>query len=60
MVAQVPAGSQSLTRRLLLWSLGALVLVWGCFVGLAYRTGVHEKALVLRCRGPKAMTTSTL
>ena len=42
MVAQVPAGSQSLTRRLLLWSLGALVLVWGCFVGLAYRTGVHE------------------
>lgn len=42
MVAQVPAGSQSLTRRLLLWSLGALVLVWGCFVVLAYRTGVHE------------------
>ena len=42
MLAQVPAGSRSLTRRLLLWSLGALVLVWGCFVVLAYRTGVHE------------------
>lgn len=32
----------SLTHRLLLWSLGALVLVWGCFVVLAYRTGVNE------------------
>jgi two-component system, OmpR family, sensor histidine kinase QseC len=33
---------RSLTQRLLLWSLGALVLVWACFVALAYRTGLHE------------------
>lgn len=32
----------SLMRQLLLWSLGALVLVWACFVVLAYRTGVEE------------------
>lgn len=32
----------SLMRQLLLWSLGALVLVWACFVLLAYRTGVEE------------------
>ena len=32
----------SLTRRLLLWSLGALVLVWGSFVFIGYQTGVHE------------------
>ena len=32
----------SLMRQLLLWSLGALVLVWACFVFLAYRTGVEE------------------
>lgn len=32
----------SLMRQLLLWSLGALVLVWGCFVFLAYRTGIEE------------------
>lgn len=29
-------------RQLLLWSLGALVVVWGCFVFLAYRTGIEE------------------
>ena len=29
-------------RQLLLWSLGALVLVWACFVFLAYRTGIEE------------------
>lgn len=32
----------SLTRRLLLWLLGALVLVWGSFVVMGYQTGVHE------------------
>lgn len=32
----------SLTRQLLLWSLGALVLVWGSFVAIGYQTGVHE------------------
>ncbi|MCB1978745.1 MAG: two-component sensor histidine kinase [Burkholderiaceae bacterium] len=32
----------SLMRQLLMWSLGALVMVWACFVFLAYRTGVEE------------------
>ena len=32
----------SLTRHLLLWSLGALVLVWGSFVFVGYRAGVNE------------------
>ncbi|KQO26945.1 histidine kinase [Acidovorax sp. Leaf76] len=32
----------SLTRQLLLWSLGALALVWGTFVFIGYQTGVHE------------------
>lgn len=32
----------SLTRQLLLWSLGALALVWGSFVLIGYQTGVHE------------------
>ncbi|EJE50699.1 signal transduction histidine kinase [Acidovorax sp. CF316] len=36
------AGSSSLTRQLLLWSLGALVLVWASFVYLGYQTGIHE------------------
>lgn len=36
------AGSASLTRQLLLWSLGALVLVWASFVYLGYQTGIHE------------------
>lgn len=29
-------------RQLLLWSLAALVVVWGCFVFLAYSTGIEE------------------
>ncbi|HEY9208668.1 histidine kinase dimerization/phospho-acceptor domain-containing protein [Acidovorax soli] len=40
-----PAGGpvrHSLTRHLLLWSLGALMLVWGSFVFMGYRAGVHE------------------
>lgn len=36
------AGNSSLTRQLLLWSLGALVLVWASFVYLGYQTGIHE------------------
>lgn len=36
------AGRHSLTRHLLLCSLGALVLVWGSFVFMGYRAGVHE------------------
>lgn len=36
------SSQRSLNQSLLLWSLGALVLVWSCFVALAYRTGVHE------------------
>ncbi len=43
--AATPGGSArrpSLTRQLLLWSLGALVLVWGSFVFMGYQTGVHE------------------
>lgn len=32
----------SLTRRLLLWALAALLLVWAGFVEVGYRTGVHE------------------
>ncbi|APW40229.1 two-component sensor histidine kinase [Rhodoferax koreense] len=32
----------SLSRHLLLWALGALFLVWGSFVVVAYRTGIHE------------------
>jgi len=39
-----PAGRSqaSLTRRLLLWVLAALLLVWAGFVAVGYRTGVHE------------------
>ncbi|GKT01831.1 two-component sensor histidine kinase [Acidovorax sp. SUPP3434] len=37
-----PVRRGSLMRRLLLWTLGALVVVWGTFVGLGYQTGVHE------------------
>ena len=40
--APAPGGRASLTRHLLLWSLGALVVVWGSFVFLGYKTGVHE------------------
>jgi two-component system sensor histidine kinase QseC len=32
----------SLTRHLLAWALGALVLVWGSFIVVGYRTGAHE------------------
>ncbi|WP_037472030.1 two-component sensor histidine kinase [Simplicispira psychrophila] len=35
-------GRPSLTRRLLLWSLGALGLVWLSFVVLGYQTGIEE------------------
>ena len=37
-----PGTRPSLTRRLLLWLLGALVLVWGSFVFMGYQTGIHE------------------
>jgi two-component system sensor histidine kinase QseC len=37
----VSAG-RSLTRDLLAWTLGALLLVWISFVVVGYRTGVHE------------------
>lgn len=40
--AQASARRPSLTRQLLLWSLGALALVWGSFVFIGYQTGVHE------------------
>jgi two-component system sensor histidine kinase QseC len=32
----------SLTRHLVAWALGALVLVWGTFMLLGYKTGEHE------------------
>lgn len=32
----------TLTRHLLAWTLAALVLVWGCFIALGYKTGEHE------------------
>ncbi|WP_298212067.1 histidine kinase dimerization/phospho-acceptor domain-containing protein [Acidovorax sp.] len=43
-VAAVPGRVRrpSLMRQLLLWSLGALALVWGSFVFIGYQTGVHE------------------
>ncbi len=37
-----PPRRPSLTRQLLLWTLGALALVWGSFVLIGYQTGVHE------------------
>ena len=43
-VSAAGAGRHSLTRHLLLWSLGALVLVWGSFVYIGYQTGEHEAA----------------
>lgn len=57
----------SLTRQLLLWSLGALALVWASFVLIGYQTGVHEAdeltdghlasvaALLLNLRASEAM-----
>ena len=65
--AAAPARRPSLTRQLLLWSLGALVLVWGSFVVIGYQTGVHEAdeltdghlasvaALLLNLRASEAM-----
>lgn len=62
-----PVRRPSLTRQLLLWSLGALVLVWGSFVVIGYQTGVHEAdeltdghlasvaALLLNLRATEAM-----
>ena len=32
----------SLTRHLLAWALGALVLVWASFIAVGFRTGMHE------------------
>lgn len=32
----------TLTRHLLAWALGALVLVWGSFIVVGYKTGEHE------------------
>ena len=32
----------TLTRHLLAWALGALVLVWGTFIVMGYKTGEHE------------------
>lgn len=32
----------SLLRHLLAWTLGALVLVWACFIALGYKTGEEE------------------
>ncbi len=33
---------RSLTRHLLAWALGALVLVWASFIVVGFQTGVHE------------------
>jgi two-component system sensor histidine kinase QseC len=32
----------SLTGHLLVWTLGALLAVWACFIAFAYQTGQHE------------------
>ena len=32
----------SLTGHLLIWTLGALLVVWACFIVFAYQTGQHE------------------
>lgn len=37
-----PRSGSSLLRHLLAWVLGALVLVWGSFVAVGFRTGEHE------------------
>ncbi len=42
MSAQLNAKRPTLTRRLMLWALGALIVVWATFVGFGYKTGVHE------------------
>lgn len=67
MNAPAAARRSSLTRQLLLWSLGALAIVWGSFVFIGYQTGVHEAdeltdghlasvaALLLNLRATEAM-----
>ena len=64
-------GRHSLTRHLLLWSLGALVWVWGSFVFMGYRAGVHEAdeltdghlasvaALLVKLRASQAVEASS-
>ena len=42
MNASAPASRPTLTRHLLAWALGALVLVWGVFIAMGYYTGEHE------------------
>lgn len=37
-----PARAPSLTRHLLAWALGTLVLVWAAFIAFGYLTGEHE------------------
>ncbi|MDB5892903.1 MAG: two-component sensor histidine kinase, partial [Rhodoferax sp.] len=68
-VLQAPSRLQrpSLSRHLLVWALGALFLVWGTFVVVAYRTGIREAdeltdghlasaaALLLNLRDPAFM-----
>lgn len=36
------APGPTLTRHLLAWALGALIVVWAAFVAVGYRTGEHE------------------
>ncbi|WP_255440428.1 histidine kinase dimerization/phospho-acceptor domain-containing protein [Caenimonas sedimenti] len=36
------SNAPTLTRHLLTWTLGALVLVWATFIGVGYLTGQHE------------------
>ena len=64
-------GRHSLTRHLLLWSLGALALVWASFVFIGYRTGLHEAdeltdghlasvaALLVKLRASQAVEASS-
>lgn len=40
--SEVKSLSPSLVRHLMLWMLGALVLIWGCFVVWGYLAGVEE------------------
>jgi two-component system sensor histidine kinase QseC len=35
-------GQATLTRHLLAWALGALLLVWAAFIGIGYLVGEHE------------------
>ena len=40
--AAASSAGPSLTGRLLLWALGALLVVWRSFVVMGYRTGIEE------------------